>query len=66
MQKTFCDRCGKYIDINKHWEKKYAFFKRNKEIIFPKIYKFSSNGATTYMEFCEECEKAFDVWMKEV
>ena len=64
MQKTFCDRCGKCID--KHWKKKYSFFKRDKEIILPKIYKFSNDGGTIYMEFCEECEKAFDTWMKEV
>lgn len=64
MLKTFCDRCGKCID--KYWKNKYAFFKRDKEIIFPKICKFSSDGSTTYMDFCEDCENAFNTWMKEI
>ena len=64
MQKTFCDRCGKYID--KQWKKKYAFLKRDKELIIPSIYCFVNGGSSTHMEFCEDCEKAFDTWMKEV
>ena len=50
MQKTFCDRCGKYID--KHWEKKYSFLKRDKELIIPNIYRFVNGGSSTHMELC--------------
>lgn len=56
MNKVYCDRCGKEIDVSneKDW------------YVYPK-YRVTNGDSTflsTSVDLCEECEKKFDEWLK--